>query len=126
MSAEEKKAAREHISDLLNKQAIVKTKVNPGDFVSAVFLVPKKDGGSRMILNLKEFNKYAKKTHFKMETLQHILYLVTPECFMTGIDLIDAFLMVPLDLSFCNLFTFVFEGQAYNYVCLPFGFTDSP
>ena len=61
-----------------------------------------------------------------METLQHILYLVTPDCFMTGIDLVDAFLTAPLDHSFCNLFTFVFKGQAYKYVCLPFGFTDFP
>ena len=126
MSSDERTAACQHIAELLQKKAIVKTKVTQGDFVSAVFLVPKKDGGFRMILNLKEFNKFAKKTHFKMETLQHILYLVLPSCFMTGIDLIDAFLTIPLDCSFSNLFTFVFKGQAYKYVCLPFGFTDSP
>ena len=108
----ERKAAWDHIHSLLAKKAVVRTTASANDFISSVFLVPKKDGGFRMILNLKEFNKYAQKIHFKMETLQHILYLVTENCFMTGIDLIDAF--------------FRFEGQVYLYICLPFGFTDSP
>ena len=122
----ERKAARDHIRSLLTKKAIVRSTASENDFISSVFLVPKKDGGFRMILNLKEFNKYAQKIHFKMETLQHILYLVSEDCFMTGIDLIDAFLTVPMDLSSCQLFKFRFEGQVYMYICLPFGFTDSP
>ena len=125
MSVKEKNAARKHIS-LLKKGAIVRCHKNNNDFVSSVFLVPKKDGGYDMILNLKEFNKYAEKIHFKMETLQHILYLVNHNCYMMGLDIVNAFLTVPVNRSICKLFKFSFEGQVYMYTSLPFGYTDSP
>ena len=41
----------------------------PGKFISNAFLCPKKDGGFRMILNLKKFNEYVQYQHFKMEAL---------------------------------------------------------
>ena len=126
MSNLEKSAAREHIASLLKKKAIVRCKKSDRGFTSSVFLVPKTDGGFRMILNLKEFNKYAEKIHFKMETLQSILFLVTQNCFMTNLDLVDAFLTVPLKRALCHLFRFTFEGQTFMYTSLPFGYTDSP
>ena len=126
MSKAERTAAREHIAALLKKQAIICCKKSTDDFISSVFLVPKTDSGFRLILNLKEFNKYAEKIHFKMETIQSIRYLVTQNCFMTNIDLVDAFLTVPLKRALCHLFKFTFEGQVFMYTSLPFGYTDLP
>ena len=81
-SPEEEKAADDHIAKLLQKNAIVHSEHEPGEFMSNVFLCPKKDGGYRMILNLKKFNKFTEKIHFKMETIETILQLVTPYCYM--------------------------------------------
>ena len=99
MSMDENKAARDHIQELLRKKAIVPSDKTDGDFLSNVFLVPKKDGGFRMILNLKQFNKYVEKFHFKMETLQTILHLVSPHSWMTVLDLQDAYLVIPVGVS---------------------------
>ena len=126
MSSHESKAASEHIQSLLDKKAITVTDRCHGDFVSSVFLVPKKDGGFRMILNLKEFNKYATKISFKMETLQHILQLVHKNWFMTSIDLVDAYLVVPIRIQDQILLKFLFKGIIYMYLVLPFGYTGSP
>ena len=41
-------------------------------FYSMYFLVPKKDGGIRTILNLKLFNRFLQKHEFKLESLQSI------------------------------------------------------
>ena len=69
-SEAEKQAADEQIQTLLNKHAIVECfHIGPDDFVSNVFLRPKKGGSYCMILNLKKFNDFVQYEHFKMETL---------------------------------------------------------
>lgn len=55
--------------------------------------------GNRMILNLKNLNKYANKLHFKMDTLNTIIKLVEKDCYMVSIDLKDACYSVPIATS---------------------------
>ena len=59
------------VRELINKGAIVETQVTPQSFVSQIFLVEKKDGGQRPVVNLKCLNRYVKTEH-KMEGL-HLL-----------------------------------------------------
>jgi hypothetical protein len=65
----------EEVKKLLGKGAI--ELVPPGQegqgFYSTFFIVPKKDGGLRPILNLKPLDVYMEKSHFKMETLRSII-----------------------------------------------------
>ena len=90
-------AAKQHIVTLLQKKAIQETSFDSNsDFLGNIFLRPKHDGGYRMILNLKEFNKYVKYIHFKMESFQQILDLIVPGCYMAVLDLTDAYLTVPV------------------------------
>ena len=42
-----------------------------GEFISRIFIRPKKDNRVRVILNLKKFNVSVENFHFKMETLKH-------------------------------------------------------
>ena len=37
-----------------------------GEFLSQIFLVGKKNGGNRPVINLKNFNKFVSYQHFKM------------------------------------------------------------
>ena len=60
-----------------------------GEFISTIFLRPKKTGGYRMILTLTELNKFIVYKHFKMERLESA-FLMTKHCFMASIDLKDA------------------------------------
>ena len=126
MSSTETQFARCHIQELIKKKAIISSKCEKGDFISPVFLSPKKDGGYRMILNLKQFNKYAKHISFKMETLHHIMQMVEFGWHMTSIDIKDAFLTVPVKERHRILLKFMFEGKVYMYLVLPFGYTGSP
>ena len=81
---------------LLNKAVIARTKHEPGEFVSPVFLRPKKNGAHRMISNLKDLNEHVQYNHFKMETLTDAIRLITPNCFMASVDLKDAYYSVPM------------------------------
>ena len=67
----DEKAAQEQIETLLAKNAIVLSHREQGDHLSNIFLRPKKSGGFRMILNLKNFSKFVDKIKFKMETSAH-------------------------------------------------------
>ena len=51
----------------------------------------KKDGSKRMILNLKNFNKFVNYKHFKMESINNVLNIIRPSVYMASIDLKDAF-----------------------------------
>ena len=54
----------EHISELFRKNAIKEFEHEKGEFISNIFLCPKKDGGARVILNLKKFNLNLEKISF--------------------------------------------------------------
>ena len=126
MSSEETVAADEMISKLLKKQAIIPWTLELDGFMNNIFMRPKKDGGSRTILNLKRFNTYIDKIHFKMETLQNILDTITPNCFIASLDLQDAFHGLGVDPKFWKYLQFTWKGQVYTYVAMPFGLTSAP
>ena len=54
------------------KHAIQEAPLEGRGFASKVFLVPKKDGGQRPVINLKKVNEHVHTEHFKMEGI-HLL-----------------------------------------------------
>ena len=64
MSLEEKLVDSE-IQELLRKGAITPTRVSEDQFVSNIFLRPKKDGRFRPIINSKKLNQFIPYSHFK-------------------------------------------------------------
>ena len=60
----------QEIYTLLQKGVIEEAYHSHGEFLSNVFLRPKKDGSLRMILNLKNLNSHVEYNKFKMDTLQ--------------------------------------------------------
>ena len=68
-SVYESTVVQSEVNKLLQKEIIIPTSNEPGQFISTIFLRPKPDGTHRMILNLKLFNKSVKYEHFKMGPL---------------------------------------------------------
>ena len=56
-SKEQAQITRE-VAELLSKGTIQETQLLPESFVSQIFLVEKKDGGQRLVVNLKHFNQF--------------------------------------------------------------------
>lgn len=117
---------QQEIEKLITKAVIIETIKEPDDFISTIFLRPKKDGTHRMILNLKQFNEYVVYHHFKMDTLEHAIQLMTPGCYMASVDLKDAYYTVPIYSSHQKYLKFWFEGKYYQYTCLPNGLASAP
>lgn len=114
------------IQNLIQKNAISKCKPVKGQFISNIFLTPKPDGSARMILNLKNLNNFIHVEKFKLEDIKVASRLLSSNCFMAKIDLSDAFHMVSVLEEDRKFLRFEFEGDLYEYNCLPFGICSAP
>ena len=115
------------INKLINKGVISKAAyTEPGQIVSNIFLHPKKDGSYHLILNLKQFNTNVVHHHFKMDSIQSIVKLVTPNCFMASLYLKDAYYSIPIRKVDCKFLRFVWRDVLYEFTCLPNGLASAP
>lgn len=98
-SEKEYQILNKEIGEMLEKRAveIVDPKNSVQDqFISTLFVRPKKDGGSRPIFNLKKLNEYVVYEHFKMEGFQVVKNIMIKRDFMCKIDLKDAYFCIPI------------------------------
>ena len=66
-SPEEEVEIQVILGEMLQKQTIRETTHESTEFVFLIFVVKNPDGGTRLILNLKELNELVKYEHFKMD-----------------------------------------------------------
>jgi len=99
------------IETLLQKDAIEKVPIHncQEDFYSTFFLVPKKNGLMRPVLNLRPLNRYLAKKHFRMDTLTKVINMVRPKDWGFTIDLADAYLHIPLFSKHRKYLRFLFQ-----------------
>jgi hypothetical protein len=125
--AEEKRFLEEEIKELVRKGVLERVKHTPGEYISNVFLREKKDKGKfRMILNLKKLNEYIKDEHFKMDTLITALNMVYQDCWFLSLDFTDAYYTISVNPESRKYLRFEFEGQLYEFTCLPNGLKPAP
>ena len=85
------------ISLLLEKGAVEPVQDHPGLCLSPIFVIPKRSGKLRLILNIKRINAFIPKPRFRMETLSYILPLLQRDDWAVSIDLRDVYLHVSTD-----------------------------
>ncbi|KAI2653814.1 ORF V: Enzymatic polyprotein [Labeo rohita] len=119
---------RAEVAVLLAKDAI--EPVPPAEmksgFYSPYFIVPKKSGGLRPILDLRALNRSLLRLPFKMLTTKRMLTCIRPQDWFAAIDLKDAYFHVSILPRHRPFLRFAFEGRAYQYKVLPFGLSLSP
>jgi hypothetical protein len=95
----------DEIQKLLTKGAIVESQEEQEQFVSNVFLRDKKEPGKyRMIFNLTKLNDFVEYHHFKMETLDTALKMITPGAYLASLDFVDAYYTLPLHAAHHTFF----------------------
>ena len=105
-SPENKVQITTKVQELLDKGAILETHLTPQSFVSQIFLVEKKGGGQRPVINLKGLNQFVKTEYFKMEGHYLLPDLLQPQDWMVKLDLKDAYLQIPIHPDHQNPLTF--------------------
>jgi len=114
------------VNELLQKGAINRVSPCQGEFISNLFLVPKKTGDTRPVINLKPLNEFIQNIHFKMENIQMALNLITKGDYMISIDLKDAYFNIPIFAPHRKYLRFIWKDQRYEFTCLPFGYSLAP
>ena len=61
-----------------------------------------------------------------MDTLEAAISMMKPGCYMALVDLKDAYYTVSIDLSHQKYLKFCFEGEYFQYTCLPNGLASAP
>lgn len=106
---------------LLQKAAIVA--LPPAEqfqgYYSLLFLVQKASGDLHPVLDFKGMNHFIPHVSFKMVSLQQILLLLRQGKFLTSIDLLDAYLHVPVHPSQQQYLQFAVQRKHFHCV-LPF------
>lgn len=125
-SPREKTAIKESLNELFSSGAISKVEHCKGEFLSTIFLVPKPDGSNRLILNLKSLNKFVKADHFKLEDHRTVCNLIQNNFFLASLDLKNAYYLVAINKNYKKFLRFTFDGDLYEYNCLPFGLNCAP
>ncbi len=102
-------------------------------FYSPYFIVPKKGGGLRPILDLRVLNRALHKLPFKsclhklpLLTHRRMIKCIQPQDWFAAIDLKDAYFRVSILPRHRPFLRFAFEGRACKYRVLPFGLSLSP
>lgn len=127
-SEEESIRIDNEIEKMLREKIItsVDNKPEQGEYISNIFIRPKKDGSVRLILNLKHFNKFVEKKHFKMSSLQTAIDLMEKDAYLASVDFKSAYYSVSIRKSDRKYLRFIYKGQKYEFCVLPNGLTTGP
>lgn len=82
-------------------------------FYSHYFVVPKKDGGLRLVLDLCCLNLALIVSKFKMLMLKSIFSHIRTRDWFVTIDLMDTYFHIQIIKRHRKCFRFTFEGKAY-------------
>lgn len=96
------------------------------DFVSRSRLEPKKDGGFRLIVDLRFVNKHIASTTCKYEGLSQLEHVLRPADFMVSFDLKSGYYHVPIHRSHVRYITTELAGTLVSFQALPFGLSTAP
>jgi hypothetical protein len=111
---------------MLEKGVIVESSEEHDQFVSNIFTRPKRDGGCRVILNLKNLNNSIEYHHFKMDTVHSCINLMNKNCFMASLDLKDAYYSVSIHPDYQKFLKFRWKNTLYQFTAMPNGLACAP
>ena len=116
------------INTLLAKRAIrvvPQTNQQAGVF-SRYFLIPKKDGRLRPILDLRGLNTFLRPLRCKMLTVPRVRQSILQGDWVATIDLEDAYFQIPIWEGHRRYLRFAFNGRTFEFCVLPFGISLAP
>ena len=116
----------EEVASLLSKGAVEEIIPECPGHYSRIFLVPKKNGKLRLIIDLSALSHFVYTQTFKMETQRKVKDAVQLNDWAFSLDLTDAYLLIPIHYRSRKFLRFTLRGRVYQFKALPFGLSTSP
>ena len=123
---QKRQALLDAVQELQEKQAVERCHVVEPAFFAHLFVVPKKSGGWRPVIDLSLLNKFLAVPHFKMETVQSIRAQLQQGEYVVLLDLQDAYFHIPIRQKFQKFLKFCLMGIVYKFLALCFGLATAP
>ena len=119
---------QEGIESMLEKHAVepVSSHHPKGGYYSQLFLVQKKSGGWRPVIDLSRLNRYILTPHFKMKTIDSVRLALRKNDLAISVDLKDAYFHILIHRKSRRHFHFHFMGRTYQFQALAFGLSPTP
>ena len=124
--AASKSAAGRRIASLLSKGAVEEIILECPGYYSRIFLVPKKNGKLRLIIDLSVLNHFVDTQTFKMETQRKVKDAVQLNNWVFSLDLTDAYLHIPIHYRSRKYLRFTLRGRVYQFKAIQFSLSTSP
>ena len=115
MNLDQRQQVQVEIDNMLEKGATCHTSYLKGEILSNVFLLGKKGGGNRPVINLKRLNQFIPYQHFKMEGLFCLREMLRKDDFMCKLDMKDAYFSILLHQSSKNMSDFYGRGAFTSF-----------
>lgn len=121
---EETTALREMKTKLLQQGVLQPATCNK--FVSRCRLEPKKDGGFRLVVDLRHLNKHVVPTTCKYESLANLEHSLHRDDWLVSFDLKSGYYHVPMHPAHTKFVTVEMDGELFAFQALPFGLSTAP
>lgn len=113
------------IDDLLKLyHKIIKPSISP--YCAQVLFIPKQDGRKRMCVDLRPLNQRIYQQKYPFSIIDDQLDSLYGKKYFTKLDLKDGFHQIPIHPESTKYFSFATHNGQYEYMKLPFGFSEAP
>ena len=122
---------REHLrAEIISKleKGAIEIVVNKSSlgFYSLLFVIPKKNGKLRLVIDLRSLNHHLRKENFYVETPANLRHSIQKGDWVISLDLTDAYLHVPIHPSSRKFLRFCYQDEVFQFRVLPFGLSVNP
>ena len=112
-----------HINDMLQHD-IIRPSMSP--WSSPVIIIPKKDGGTRFVVDYRKLNRITKKDSYPLPRIDDSLDCLGGANYFTVLDLCSGYFQIPLDEHSKQFTAFITQSGLYEFQVMPFGLCNVP
>ena len=116
-------AMSNEINDLLQKGIIIPSN---SSVASRCFLIPRKQGNPRLVIDYRELNKYTLPDNYPFPIMDNIFMRIKDARIFSTLDLNSGYYQIEMDPASRSLSSFVTADGQYEFLRMPFGLKTAP